>query len=109
MAGIPDYEADKQTGKGTLAVRMGKSNATGLAVGFVVLSIISVLFLKQIPEIDAVIGDIVYLAIGHAIWLIALLVEFMGKRDKPNRIDGIMAVSLMYILWYALVPFFGLV
>ena len=109
MAGIPDYEADKQTGKGTLAVRMGKSKATGLAIGFVVLSIISVLVLKQIPEINAVIGDIIYLAIGHAIWLVALLVGFMGKRDKPNRIDGIMAVSLMYILWYALVPFFGLV
>ncbi|MCU7693120.1 NAD(P)H-dependent oxidoreductase [Haoranjiania flava] len=108
MAGMPDYFADKAAGKGTLAVRFGKSKATGLAIVFVLLATSSAIFLKLSGYLDEAYGNSIYLTIIHAVLLVKMLYTFMRKKDKPDRIDAIMAVSLMYIMWYALIPFIKL-
>lgn len=108
MGGVPDFAADKQAGKGTLAVRLGKNRAAYLAAFFVLLSVISILFLKESDYLNEVYGNIIYLAVIHAFWLLSMLYKFIRTEKKPNRIDGIMAVSLSYIMWFALVPFIKL-
>jgi len=108
MGGVPDRAADKQAGKGTLAVRLGKERAAYLAALFVLLSVISVLFLKKSDQLDEIYGNIIYVVIIHAIWLLSMLFKFIRTEKKPNRIDGIMAVALSYIMWFALVPFIKL-
>lgn len=108
MGGVPDFTADKQAGKGTLAVRLGKNRAAYLASFFVVASVIAMLFLKESNHLNEVYGNIIYLAVIHAIWLLGMLYKFIRTEKKPNRIDGIMAVSLSYIMWFALVPFIKL-
>lgn len=109
MAGIPDYYADKQAGKGTLVVRMGMKNATFLAIIFVCHSFISAIIINNFSAFEIFFGDMIYLSIAHAILLIYMLLNFIGKREKPKRIDGIMALALMFILWFVLIPFFRLV
>lgn len=108
MGGVPDFAADKQAGKGTLAVRLGKNRAAYLAAFFVLLSVISILFLKESDYLNEVYGNVIYLAVIHAFWLLSMLYKFIRTEKKPNRIDGIMAVSLSYIMWFALVPFIKL-
>lgn len=108
MAGMPDYFADKAAGKGTLAVRFGKSKATALAIVFVLLATSSAIFLKLSGYLDEAYGNSIYLTIIHAVLLVKMLYTFMRKKDKPDRIDAIMSVSLMYIMWYALIPFIKL-
>lgn len=109
MSGIPDFYADKQAGKGTLAVRLGKNSATYLAGFFVLLSIVLTIFLKESGYLGHAYGNVIYLALLHALLLLRMLYKFIRTEKKPNRIDGIMAISLLYIMWFALVPFVKLI
>lgn len=108
MSGMPDFSADKQTGKGTLAVRLGKNSATYLAGFFVLLSVILTIYLKESGYLGHAYGNVIYVALIHALWLLRMLYKFIRTVEKPNRIDGIMSVSLLYIMWFALVPFIKL-
>ncbi|HZH54026.1 MAG TPA: hypothetical protein VFD72_00100, partial [Sphingobacteriaceae bacterium] len=114
LAGFPDEKADRQVGKGTLAVRLGKENASLLAIGFIGLSIISLLYFKYAPDVQALFPfaslypDVFYLAIFHGLIFIHALVRYRNKTKKPVRIDGLLILGLSYILWFALVPFLQL-
>ncbi len=44
------------------------------------------------------------MAIPHAIWLGWLLLRRIESGEPPGRIDGLMGVSLTYILWFGLFP-----
>lgn len=108
MAGIPDHDADRSAGKRTLAVRLGKVRATYLAGLSVLLSMGSVILLKRDVILDGIYTDIIYVSFVHGGWLLCLLNRYIQRSERPARIDGIMAISLLYILWYTLVPFFNL-
>lgn len=114
LGGFPDHDADKQVGKGTLVVRLGKTSAAYLAaisVGFSALSFVILKHshhLNQTYPLNETYANIMYLAIIHAIGLIYLLFTYARSPTKPQRIDGMLVVALSYILWYALVPFLSL-
>lgn len=81
-----------------------------IAVLFVIVIFYTVppLNLKESSHLNEVYRNIIYLAVIHAAWLLSMLYKFIRTEKKPNRIDGIMAVSLSYIMWFALVPFIKL-
>lgn len=114
LGGFPDKDADKQAGKGTLVVRLGKKSAAYLAaicVGFSALSFVILKHsshLNQAYPLNETYSNIMYLAIIHALGLIYLLFKYARLPVKPQRIDGILVTALSYILWYALVPFITL-
>ena len=108
LAGIPDYFADKKVNKKTLAVYFGRKKAAYLAAFFVFLSFFSALLLKSIPIFKEAYGSILYFTLPHAILLVKMLYSYIRKDVKPDRIDGILFISLMYILWYAIIPFIKL-
>lgn len=109
LAGIPDCEADAAAGKRTLTVRLGKSRAASLAAWFAGISVIVALYLRETSHLTGAYGYLIYLSGIHALWLIVLLRKFVQTQEKPARIDGIMAVSLLFVLWFALLPFFRLI
>ena len=53
-------------------------------------------------------GDVLWLAVPHGLWLILELFRFIRRREKPDSIPGLMVLSLTFLMWYALVPFFRL-
>lgn len=108
MGGVPDFTADKQAGKRTLVVRLGKEKAAYLAGFFVLLSVVSALLLRESVLLQEIYGDMVYIAVLHATWLYVLLFRFARAEKKPHRIDGILVVALSYIMWFALGPFIKL-
>ncbi|GAA4138604.1 hypothetical protein GCM10022216_15850 [Sphingobacterium kyonggiense] len=108
MAGIPDYEADMAVGKRTLAVQWGKTILARVAAVLVIAAVGSVFLIENLNGFRIEYGWPIYIGLLHGIYLSYLLFKFANKRDKPNRIDGIMAVALSYIMWFVLLPFFKL-
>lgn len=104
LAGIPDFEADKWASKKTLAVKLGKKGAARLAIVFTIISALSIMVFKSCNLLPGVFGNLIYIVIPHAIFLVMLIQQYLKSRILPPRIDSIMIVSLTYILWFALLP-----
>jgi len=104
LSGIPDMQADADPGKRTLAVRFGQRSALMLALGFTALAALAVLTWQLLDLAGGAYLGTVCMAIPHGAWLAWLLLKHM-KSDKPRgRIDGLMAASLTFLLWFGLVP-----
>ena len=106
MAGIPDYLADKSVGKRTLAVRLGKRNASYLASIFVLLAPIAAYRMDDLLAGPQLFQDWFILLAVHGLIVLILLWKFARREDKPKRIDVLLILSLLYIMWYAILPFF---
>jgi hypothetical protein len=53
-------------------------------------------------------AGIAYVVIPHATLLAWLLHKRIESGKPPGRIDGLMAASLTYVLWFGLFPLFRL-
>lgn len=109
LSGIPDMEADAAAGKRTLAVRLGQRRTLMLA-SVITLLAAGVSLLWQILNLaHGAFAGIAYVVIPHAVLLAWLLHQRIGSRKLPGRIDGLMMASLIYVLWFGLIPLFRLV
>ncbi len=104
LAGVPDRDADRAIGKGTLAVRLGVRGAIGLAGSFAVLASAAALILTWTSPVGGLLAGIEYLAPLHAMLLLILLARQAPRADDLARIDGLMVVALSYMLWFVVVP-----
>jgi len=104
LSGIPDLEADRQAGKATLAVRLGAPRALLLAAGLAALAAVLVLLLKDRPVLHGTFDGLLAVALPHALLLGVLIYRHWQEGAPPTRIDGLMAVALSYIVWFALLP-----
>lgn len=102
LAGFPDFEADKATGKRTLAVRIGRKRAAAFAAGCALAAAFLPLILPS-PAYDwqrwAVLP-----AIPQAAWLAAKLRRFVRAGAPPGRIDALLVIALTFVLWFCIVP-----
>ena len=87
LAGVPDRDADRSIGKGTLAVRLGPRGALTLAGGCALLASAAALVLLWTTQVGALLAGIEYLAPLHAM----LLLDLAGptgaahRRSRPDR------------------------
>ncbi len=108
LSGIPDLEADTAAAKRTLAVRLGQRGALMLALIFTLLAAGAGLIWQVMNLADGAFAGIAYVAIPHGILLAWLLHKRIASGKPPGRIDGLMAASLTYVLWFGLIPLFRL-
>ncbi len=108
MSGIPDYDADKAASKETLAVRFGKKGAAALAIGFTLLTAITVIIFKLYNIIPKATGNLIYAVIPHATFLIILIYKYIKNPSPSFRIDTLMIASLTYLIWLGLIPLINL-
>lgn len=106
LAGIPDYEADKAASKKTLAVRLGRKGAAGVAAAITLLAAAVLVYWKEGEVVPGTYGNAVYGALLHSFLLLALLYQYLKKPEAPGRIDDLMVASLTYLLWFVLIPLF---
>ncbi|MFP5408161.1 MAG: NAD(P)H-dependent oxidoreductase [Gammaproteobacteria bacterium] len=109
LSGIPDLDADAAAGKRTLAVRLGQRGALWLCLVFTVLATVAALTAQVLELADGAFAGIAYVVIPHASWLGWLLRKRIESAKPPGRIDGLMAASLTYVLWFGLFPLLNLV
>ena len=109
LSGIPDYEADGAVGKGTIAVRLGPRAAVRLAqASTAIAAVMAALVLPQRVGIDTL-AAIMLLIVPYAILQVVVLERYLRRRCEPRRIDGLMAMSLTYILWFVAIPLWALI
>ncbi|MBW8328109.1 MAG: NAD(P)H-dependent oxidoreductase [Thiobacillus sp.] len=108
LSGIPDAEADAAAGKRTLAVRLGQRGALMVCLIFTLLAAGAALTWQIMNLVGAAFAGIAYVVIPHAALLSWLLLKRIESGKPPGRIDGLMAASLTYVLWFGLFPLFRL-
>lgn len=109
LAGIPDYEADKNAHKVTLAVKYGKRTALKIARNMVFASAACMILWSLFMPVASMYRYAVYIVIPHAIVLIALLEKTIRRERIPSRIDVLLFAALLYIFWFGVFPLMDLI
>ncbi|SFU93601.1 NAD(P)H-dependent oxidoreductase [Halomonas korlensis] len=108
LSGIPDLEADAAAGKRTLAVRLGRGGALWVALVFTVLAAVCAVIWQAMELAEGAYGGIALAVVPHGSLLAWWLIRQLRTPKPPGRIDGLMAASLSYVLWFGLFPLFHL-
>jgi 4-hydroxybenzoate polyprenyltransferase len=108
LAGIPDHDADKEAGKKTIAVRLGKKGAARMAMIFALSAAVVVLFFSFTGTMQEAFRYLAIPVVPHAVYLSYRLMQYIKDPNPPHRIDGLMVWALTFILWCGLVPLAGL-
>ena len=104
LSGIPDLEADAAAGKRTLAVRLGRNGALWVALAFTVLSAACAAIWQLMSLAEDAYAGLAFAVVPHAALLAGWLIRQLRSPKPPGRIDGLMAASLGYVLWFGVFP-----
>jgi 1,4-dihydroxy-2-naphthoate polyprenyltransferase len=105
LAAFPDLEADRTTGKFTLAVRVGRRKAALVAAVSAVVAALLPLFLSgQFPSWY---WWCAVPALPHALWLCWLLYRYVRRGSGEGRIDSLLINALCFTVWFCLLPLIG--
>ena len=107
LSGVPDHDADRLAGKGTLAVRTGIAGAYLIAANCTALAAAAAIALARMPELAGAFAGIEYGVLPHAAILLLMLAAHV-QDAAARRIDGLMMVALSYVLWFVAVPLVNL-
>lgn len=108
LSGIPDHDADRAAGKRTLAVLLGPRGAVRFAQGATIVTVLAAAALQFAGPFTDVFGWISCFVVPHGAWLVWRLERYLMVGKPAGRIDGLMALSLTYLLWLVLVPLWWL-
>jgi 1,4-dihydroxy-2-naphthoate polyprenyltransferase len=108
LSGIPDYAADHAVGKRSLAVQLGPRAATRIAQATTVAAALAALLWQYGGVAAASFAGIAIVVVPHAALQTWLLERYLRGGRPPGRIDGLMALSLLYIVWFVAVPLYHL-
>ena len=108
LAGIPDRLADQEVSKRVLAVIFGPRGAVILASFFVCIAAVSGMLLWYCKIIKGVRGGMIFIVIPHGLILLFVLFKLIQSRNYDRKIDGIMTLSLSYIIWFCIIPLLAL-
>ena len=100
LAGFPDAEADAACGKKTIVVRFGRPLALKAAIAATLAA--AGLRLGVAGSAGGFSWTDAFMLIHAAVLEIALLRAL--RRQRPGRINGLLALSLAYMVWFALGP-----
>jgi 4-hydroxybenzoate polyprenyltransferase len=103
LSGLPDAEADRLAGKQTLVVKLGRVWAVRLAMACTALAATLAVVWHEWGLVESAYGDAIYIVVPHAVLLLGMLRQYLRASAPPGRMDGLMLVSLSYILWFGLI------
>src|SRR6185295_4946423 len=109
LSGIPDYAADLAAGKRSLAVLVGPRAAVRIAQAAAVLAAVTALLWENRCVAASSFDGIGLLVVPHVLLLVWLLERHLKSARPAARIDGLMALGLLYIVWFVAVPLYHLV
>jgi len=107
-APVPDHDADKAAGKRTIAVLAGHRGAVRFAQATTAAAALLAVGLQWIGPFTDDFRWIGVFVIPHGAWLVSRLQRYLDRHKPPGRIDGLMALSLTYLLWFVLVTLWWL-
>jgi 1,4-dihydroxy-2-naphthoate octaprenyltransferase len=108
LSGLPDYSADTSVLKKTIVVLFGPRRGTIIAMVCAVLAVIFSAILTVTGVLTASGIALLAIAAPHALILLKVLIHVYNQELFDCRIDNVMRLALVYILWFGLVPLAGL-
>lgn len=103
LAGVPDHDADAASGKRTLVVTLGIRRNLWLATAGLFVAVALAALLHHGAGVEALAGVAAFAGL-HAIALAPLLLREAERGPRARRIDGLIAASLAFILWFGAIP-----
>jgi 1,4-dihydroxy-2-naphthoate octaprenyltransferase len=104
LAGVPDQHADRRAFKKTLSVVLGEQTACLLAVLFATLAVVIGTLIWHFQIIGGSGGLLVVIATPHWALLLIAISVLVKSGNYDRRIDGIMQIALLYIVWFGMIP-----
>jgi putative NADPH-quinone reductase/1,4-dihydroxy-2-naphthoate octaprenyltransferase len=104
LSGVPDRPADAAVGKRTLVVRLGTVRALRLARATTLGAALLASLLALAGAAGGALTLVPIAAVPHALFQLRLLEQARRARRRDGRIDGLMASSLLYIMWFVVPP-----
>ncbi len=104
LSALPDHEADHAVAKRTLAVLLGRRGAAWAALGFAVAAAVCGVVWQRWGLFGGTSGLLVFLALPHALLLARAILRYLRRGAPCERIDGLMALALTYLLWFGIIP-----
>nr|WP_279341087.1 prenyltransferase [Geothrix sp. SG198] len=104
LSALPDHEADGAVAKRTLAVLLGRRGAAWAALGFAMAAAICGVAWQWRGIFGGISGLAIFLAVPHALLLVRAILRYLRRGAPCERIDGIMALALTYLLWFGIIP-----
>jgi 1,4-dihydroxy-2-naphthoate octaprenyltransferase len=108
LSGIPDHAADYAAGKRSLAVLVGPRAAIRIAQAATVLAAVTALLWDYRGVAASSFEGISVVVVPHALVLTWLLGRHLRRDRTAARIDGLMGLALLYIVWFVAVPLYRL-
>jgi len=108
LSALPDHEADRAVAKRTLAVLLGRRGAAWAALGFAAAAALGGVAWQLRGIFSGLSGAAIFLAVPHALLLVRAILRYLRRGAPCERIDGIMALALTYLLWFGIIPLVGL-
>ncbi len=104
LAGLPDRLSDNAVSKQTIAVVFGSKTAltfSAIFICFAALSGLTIWFYTLHFWVFALSLGVIML---HALFLLWSIYKLIASEDYNRRIDKLMTSSLIYIIWFGLIP-----
>jgi len=105
LSAIPDLEADATVGKQSLASELGPRRAVAFCMVAVAVAALLAGMWQWLGIGSGRFDGIGWFVLPHAALLLYLLQRYRLRYRKPARINGLMAATLSYILWFVGIPF----
>jgi putative NADPH-quinone reductase/1,4-dihydroxy-2-naphthoate octaprenyltransferase len=104
LSGIPDYDADRDTGKNTLVVKLGIRGALIAAIPLAILAALLAVIWQQWDGIAGAYGSWIYIVVPYAAWLVWKLGKYLHQVRVAQRINTLMVLALSFIIWFGVIP-----
>ncbi len=108
LSGIPDHVADSTVGKRSLAVLFGPRAAIRIAQAATWVAALTALAWDYHDVAVSSFDGIGVIVVPHALALTWFLERHARRPRTVARIDGLMALALLYIVWFVAIPLYRL-
>lgn len=109
ISGVPDFQADRTAKKRTMAVISGPRVAiilSGICICVAALSWIALYYFEILKGWS---GVLIFVVLLHALVLLTVLFKLMRSAHFDRKINRVMVLTLLYMLWFCLIPLLSLV
>lgn len=109
ISGVPDFQADRAAKKRTIAVISGPRVAIILSCICTCVAALSWIALYYFEILKGWSGVLIFVVLLHALVLLTVLFKLMRSAHFDRKINRVMVLTLLYMLWFCLIPLLSLV